>query len=218
MIHTIYKITNNISNKIYIGYTSKTVEHRFKQHCADNRKTILHDAIRGYGPDNFSVEAIYQSHDGEHTKNMEKIFIKEYDSIKNGYNMTEGGYGNPCFGNLNGMYGKKHSESTREKIRKKAIGRKMVFTETAKLKKVKIALENLKFAWAVPQPFLGMKHTEAAKKKMRCSRPSMVGNNNPSKQLVVREKIRQQKLGKKRPFAKRRVRNEDGILVWKINI
>ena len=34
----IYKITNSINDKIYIGNTSKTLEERFQQHYKDSRK------------------------------------------------------------------------------------------------------------------------------------------------------------------------------------
>lgn len=34
----IYKITNDINNKIYIGKTLYTIEHRFKEHCKDSKK------------------------------------------------------------------------------------------------------------------------------------------------------------------------------------
>ena len=58
----IYKITNRVNNKVYIGQTRFTVEFRFKQHIKKcnqgNTKQPLYTAFRKYGYDNFNVEAI----------------------------------------------------------------------------------------------------------------------------------------------------------------
>ena len=54
MIGYIYKITNNINNKIYIGKTTYSIEKRFKEHLNDSAritsdKRPLYDAIRKDG-------------------------------------------------------------------------------------------------------------------------------------------------------------------------
>lgn len=59
----IYKITNNINGKVYIGQTIKTVEKRFRQHINNSNKPyfsqiILYKAMNKYGIENFSVEKI----------------------------------------------------------------------------------------------------------------------------------------------------------------
>lgn len=61
----IYKITNLINGKEYIGKTSLTIEERFKQHIRDSRrrafeKRPLYDAINKYGVDNFIIEEVEQ--------------------------------------------------------------------------------------------------------------------------------------------------------------
>ena len=61
----IYKITNIINNKSYIGQTIKTAEERWKEHKAhafgshpnDQNKT-LYKAIRKYGVENFTFEVL----------------------------------------------------------------------------------------------------------------------------------------------------------------
>lgn len=97
VIHTIYLISNDINDKVYIGYTSMTVEQRWAFHVKDSarsRGSHLHHAIVCYGASHFKAEAIYQSLDKDHTHNvMEAHFIKEYDSITNGYNLQPGGEG-----------------------------------------------------------------------------------------------------------------------------
>jgi len=57
---------------------------------------ILHQSIRKHGWDNFSVDILYMSKDGNHVrKEMEPFFIKEYGTYGEGYNMTPGGDGSP---------------------------------------------------------------------------------------------------------------------------
>ena len=98
-IYSIYKITNKINGKNYIGYTANWLE-RKKEHirCAKKgSKFLLHCAIRKYGEDSFEWELICQSKDSYHLLNeMEPYFIKEYNSFYltgHGYNMTWGGEG-----------------------------------------------------------------------------------------------------------------------------
>ena len=93
----IYKIQNDINDKVYIGQTSLTVQHRFKEHCKKSRleemKTIpLYNAMRKYGENHFFVEEIEETDD---LFNREKYWIKFYNSYENGYNATLGGEGNP---------------------------------------------------------------------------------------------------------------------------
>lgn len=101
MMHSIYLITNQITNKQYIGYTSIDLKDRIIGHISSakcNSMFILHQSIRKYGWNNFTAEIIYQSENGDHTlKVMEKHFITEYGTFGGGYNMTPGGEGSgPC--------------------------------------------------------------------------------------------------------------------------
>lgn len=90
----IYKITNKVNNKIYIGQTRYTVEFRWRQH--KNKKTDFgnhfHDAIRKYGEDNFLVETLEEC-DVEKLNEREIYYIAKFDSFNNGYNTTLGGEG-----------------------------------------------------------------------------------------------------------------------------
>lgn len=89
-IYTIYKITNILNNQCYIGYTNNW-KLRKRQHKRYSQP-LLHNAFNQYGIDNFTFDIIYQSKDKQHCLNtMEPFFIKEFDSIKNGYNTTTGG-------------------------------------------------------------------------------------------------------------------------------
>lgn len=92
----IYKITNNVNNKIYIGQ-SINIEKRWQHHKleANNKNQnqynyLIHRAFRKYGIKNFSFEIIEECLSNE-LNDKEKYWIKYYNSYKNGYNMTAGG-------------------------------------------------------------------------------------------------------------------------------
>ena len=95
----IYKITNLINNKIYIGQTRFEVEARYHRHLYEAKRNVLqyplYKAIRKYGEQNFKLDIIEQV-DNELLNQQEQYWIKYYDSyIKNnkGYNCTYGGEG-----------------------------------------------------------------------------------------------------------------------------
>lgn len=94
-IYSIYKITNKINGKNYIGFDSQWPrrKNQHKQYLK-SRKNKIYLAFNKYGWDNFEWEIIYQSKDGKHTLNvMENFFINQYNSFENGYNETLGGDG-----------------------------------------------------------------------------------------------------------------------------
>lgn len=93
----IYKITNLINNKIYVGKTTETVDKRWKEHKKDFkrekcRNRPLYRAMNKYGIENFSVELIEECKFGEES-DREIYWIDKLDSYHNGYNATKGGDG-----------------------------------------------------------------------------------------------------------------------------
>lgn len=90
----IYKITNLLNNKIYIGQTIFTVEKRWDQHKTASLigETKLYRAMRKYGIENFSIETLEKC-ENELLSEKEIKWIKFYNSYLNGYNMTLGGEG-----------------------------------------------------------------------------------------------------------------------------
>ena len=98
----IYKITNPINQKVYIGKTRFTIEDRWKQHCYIAEKQLaikypLYLAMRKYdGINTFTIEQI-ENVDEELLNERECYWISYYDSYienKRGYNATLGGEGN----------------------------------------------------------------------------------------------------------------------------
>ena len=93
----IYKITNLINGKSYIGKTCFSIEKRFKEHQKDafrdrNEKRPLYSAMRKYGIENFTVEQIEECSDILSSE-REKYWIEYYNTYANGYNATKGGDG-----------------------------------------------------------------------------------------------------------------------------
>lgn len=109
----IYRITNLINNKSYIGY-SKNYKIRWKQHensiNTNGGCTVLKQAILKYGLENFKFELMIICFD-EAMGSIEIEYIKKYNTqVPNGYNISSGGTAT-C-----GFTGKKHTEETKLKL------------------------------------------------------------------------------------------------------
>ncbi|KKN77012.1 hypothetical protein LCGC14_0365040 [marine sediment metagenome] len=130
----VYKITNLINGKVYIGATVQTLLHRKAGHVYDSKRHNgnINQAIRKYGKDNFKWEMLCVCYSVNVLNEMEKHYISLYDSMNIGYNMTTGGkhfsgsaeYRRNITGENNGMYGKKHSKETRKQYSKVRTGTK----------------------------------------------------------------------------------------------
>lgn len=94
----VYKITNTINNKIYVGYSSLSIEHRWRQHKAHALKTSsnrkFYNAIRKYGVNVWEIELLTSVDTVNEAKIQEIKFIELYNSYVTGYNSTKGGDGN----------------------------------------------------------------------------------------------------------------------------
>jgi Helix-turn-helix/GIY-YIG catalytic domain len=91
----IYRITNRVNGKSYIGQTTRTVAQRFAPHKYDAKRgsdVPLHRAMRKYGVENFTVEEEV-SFSVEHLSEIEVSFIAIYGTFGKGYNATLGGDG-----------------------------------------------------------------------------------------------------------------------------
>ena len=93
----IYKIVNTENDKVYIGCTHATAHKRFIEHKSKSRlnyknKIQFHIAMNRIGVDKFSVYEL-GSYSNDVLHDMEKFYVKEYDSFRNGYNSDIGGNG-----------------------------------------------------------------------------------------------------------------------------
>jgi group I intron endonuclease len=141
----IYKIVSP-KNKVYIGRTND-FNGRMAQHkhnaLVDKKPNTLYKAIRKYGWDNFTKEIICEV-DSVNAQKVEEEFILAYNSVRKGYNDTYSGGGgdlwkgrrdtneymeyvekmrNINIGQKNPMFGKSHSDNTKQLQKEKAKGR-----------------------------------------------------------------------------------------------
>ena len=91
-VGVIYKIINNINQKLYIGQTTN-FEDRIKQHKkARSEYSLLHRAIRRHKWHNFSVIKLHENVPFKDLEWLEKYCISIYDTMSpNGYNLKYGG-------------------------------------------------------------------------------------------------------------------------------
>src|ERR1035437_2361474 len=120
----IYKITNKLTNKVYIGQTTKSLHTRLYHHFYNSKKANCYfgHAINKYGKENFIAEEICSAKNLNDLNYLEEYFIKYYNSLMpNGYNIVLGGNN---FKRVCGpMEGKTHSEDTKKKMSKSAMGK-----------------------------------------------------------------------------------------------
>lgn len=96
--YVIYKVTNKINGKIYIGKTYN-FEKRKREHLYDiNNNLPFHRALKKYGIENFVWEIVDTANSDDEAREKESQWIKELNSCihspdSNGYNITIGGEG-----------------------------------------------------------------------------------------------------------------------------
>ena len=95
----IYKITNIVNGKIYVGKTEETIERRFYEHKlavkTGKKQSKLYSAMKHYGIDNFIIEELDRSDDKDELCKKEIFWIDKLNSRndKIGYNVSRGGDG-----------------------------------------------------------------------------------------------------------------------------
>lgn len=146
----IYKITNKINGKVYIGQTRQTIKARFNRHIQralnePHYDYALCNAMRKYGIESFEIELVEKVNDESELNDREIYWIDYFNSVSpNGYNMTYGGGGTNGYEHKeedkkimsmkkwgmfqkenNPFYGRKHSKEQIEKWKKERSGRKL---------------------------------------------------------------------------------------------
>jgi len=189
----IYKVSNKINGKMYIGQTAKSLNKRIDEHvrCALNNRDAyyFHNAIRKYGKENFVWETIAKCNSQEELNKAEIKMIEKHNTFENGYNLNLGGHGNNGF---------KHSEKTKKQISESHMGKTLSEESKIKMSKAKKGIipwnknkKGLQVAWNKGVPF-----SDEAKAKMS-EASNNVGKNNPmygrkhleySKELIAKSK------------------------------
>lgn len=89
----IYKITNKLNNKCYIGLTKNALKERWYYHIQKSSECpYIKNSIQKYGEDNFIIEQIDFANNIEEANEKEYYWIKTLNTLApNGYNLREGG-------------------------------------------------------------------------------------------------------------------------------
>ena len=106
------------SGKSYIGITTNLfIRYLGHKRNYSKTKTKFYDACKSYGFENFQLEVLCKDITNRCCLNtLEKLYINSFNSLNEGYNMTKGGDGNSQPGELNGMFGRKHTEESKAKM------------------------------------------------------------------------------------------------------
>lgn len=87
----VYKVTNKINCKVYIGQTIRGLHERRRKHNYSKDATYFHNSINKYGKDNFKWEVLEECDTQEELNIREIYYISKYNSIEKGYNLMGGG-------------------------------------------------------------------------------------------------------------------------------
>ena len=89
----IYKITNNITKKVYTGQTIRCVDKRWSEHCKKNSGCLaVYSTIKKHGKGNFTIEEIDGANSQSELNYLEDFYICKFNTLSpNGYNLKRGG-------------------------------------------------------------------------------------------------------------------------------
>ena len=95
----IYKIVNDVTDKVYVGQTARTLKERWWSHLSDAHRErcknrLLYVDMRLYGSSHFSIVLLEEVEDNLRY-DREKFWIAKLHAFDNGYNETYGGQGKP---------------------------------------------------------------------------------------------------------------------------
>lgn len=170
----VYKISNSLNDKVYIGITSYSIEQRYKWHVRDCKTGVekkLYKAMIKHGIDNFKIELLESADDAIIDK-REEFYIEHYNSFNNGYNASPVSHGI-----------RRHTKEDKKRMSEKAKGRKQ---SKDTLEKKSIAMKNF---W---------KDNEELKKQYVQYAQTNFGNREYTQTKEFRENARQRMLGSTR--------------------
>lgn len=172
-MHYLYRISNTINNKIYIGQCTYPVQRWYlHRKSSAEPKQVIHHAIKKHGTHNFIFDVIACCKTQDDTNDTEKLLIKQYGCIvPNGYNVAPGG--KVISGKDHWMYGKKHTAESKQKMSEATKG------------KPKSDEHKQKCGLA----FRGHHHTDESKAKIAS------GNTGQKRSEETKQQLSKQKMG-----------------------
>lgn len=198
----IYKITNTVNGKVYIGQTTMGIKkrynnvgigikriYRYYKLCKENSNYCndhLLNSFEKYGIENFELIEIFDiAFSKEELDIKEKCYIEQFNSIKNGYNLQKGGSnGKMSDKTIEKMreshLGKKQSQESKEKISKSLIGHSVSDETKQKMREKALGREHSKETKdkiIENHAFKGKKRPEHSEK--------MKGGNNPNAKPII---------------------------------
>ncbi len=187
----IYKATNEVNGKVYVGQTTQPLKNRMVAHISKSRcsNTCFAKAICKYGIDNFKWETLQICKDIDELNEREQYYILYYGSFGGGYNCNGGGRNyitsditKEKLRQIN--LGRTVSEQTREKIRQGHLGKKLSEEHKKHIRDNHVGM-------------LGKKHSKETIKKISGENNHSYGKH-PSE--LTLEKNRTAQLGKNNSF------------------
>lgn len=195
----IYLYENLINHKKYVGQTTKSILERHRNHKYQKYNSYFHNALTKYGENNFQLTVIDYAFSADELNKKEEYWIRFYNTITEGYNLTSGGKGSSGYkhtektiehlkqiniGANNPMYRKNLSDERRKRysLSHKGIGKGKKLSETVK---DKIRKSKLGQSSGENNPMFGKHHTEESKEKIRNNRKSYKGSNHPQSKSYI---------------------------------
>jgi group I intron endonuclease len=176
----IYKITNQLNNKCYIGY-SEDPQRRWADHQRKRGSKIVWQSIKKNGLSNFTFEVI-----AEDTVDNENNYIIEYNSlVPNGYNITEGGGLPPNHKgkSYEDIYGKDRAAEQRQKRTTTQIERGG-YGPTAHTAEARSKIS--KALAGVNNPIYGTTRSDETRARIgAANKGKLAGMNNPKARVII---------------------------------
>ena len=168
----IYKIENLVNGKLYIGQTIQKPNIKLTKHFNalkhnKHRNQHLQHSYNKYGKSNFKFSIINWCNSLDELNKLEMYYIKVYDTLNRGYNMTKGG---------DGQLSHYHTEETKRKLSEMNKG-KCLSSETRKL----VSENNARY-------WLGKSRSLESRKKMSKSRKGKQLSHNHCKSMSMSQR------------------------------
>ena len=189
----IYKITNTVNGKAYIGKSiHEPTRGRIQRHLSGHGNRVIADAVKDYGKDTFTYEVLEANVFDEFLYDLEVAYIAKFNTVNpHGYNLTRGGggAGSP-------------SEETRRKISQSLTGKTLSAEHRRKIseggKGKKRSAETRR---KISEARMGIIHSEETRRKLSEAKKGKPGRK-PSAE--TRRKLSEAQKGKNTTFLVKR--------------